>query len=255
MDDTGVTHIPSGNVRLLSPQHWARAINGSNRTKSKSAGETTTADSTTLFWSNGRYRLTIPMCPKTNVATFKSAPGYKEYQAFCEQAEFDNTEDIHPIIAEPGVNTGGSDEESKNGTMRLELETTDATWPSPNKRNISEDRLAGRDQVEEKESEIEAKRDSITSEFLSLHYRSGHMSFQKLQVMARQGVIPRKFATSPIPICAACMYGKATKRRWRDKPAKKPKETQEKQPGDKVSVDQMVSPTPGLVTQMTRILS
>ena len=42
MDDTGVTHtfriprsyyIPSGNVRLLSPQHWARSIDGNNRSK------------------------------------------------------------------------------------------------------------------------------------------------------------------------------------------------------------------------------
>ena len=39
LDDTGVTHtfriprsyyIPSGNVRLLSPQHWAKAISGGN---------------------------------------------------------------------------------------------------------------------------------------------------------------------------------------------------------------------------------
>ena len=45
----------------------------------------------------------IPMCPKTNVATFKSAPGYKGYHTFCQQAEFDDTEDIHPIIAEPGI--------------------------------------------------------------------------------------------------------------------------------------------------------
>ena len=52
------------------------------------------------------------------------------------------------------------------------------------------------------------------------------------------------------------MYGKATKREWRDKTKKDPEESREPmKPGDKVSVDQMVSPTPGFVAQMTGILT
>ena len=258
MDDTGVTHtfriprsyyIPSGNVRLLSPQHWARSIDGNNR--SKSAGETTTADNTILFWDHGRYKLTIPMCPKTNVATFKSAPGYKEFHSFCDQAEFDGTEDICPLIADPGIDVESSDDEHADN----KINSTNSPWLSTSERNPSERRLTGSNRLKEMGTEVDVKRDNITSEFLNMHYRSGHMSFKKLQVMAKQGIIPSKFASSPIPVCSACMYGKATKRRWRDKPSKVPKEVQELQPGDKVSVDQMVSPTPGLVAQMTGILT
>lgn len=91
LDDSGSIHefriprsyyIPSGKVRLLSPQHWAQSISGKNRRNGNAAGETTTGDKTVLFWENGRYKLTIPMCSKTNVATFQTAPGYKGYQLF-----------------------------------------------------------------------------------------------------------------------------------------------------------------------------
>ena len=53
------------------------------------------------------------------------------------------------------------------------------------------------------------------------------------------------------PICSACMYAKATRKPWRNKINKEFKNKQVNKPGDLVSVDQMVSPTPGLVAQMT----
>jgi hypothetical protein len=30
--------------------------------------------------------MTIPLVPRTNVATFQTAPGYKRFQAFCAEA-------------------------------------------------------------------------------------------------------------------------------------------------------------------------
>ena len=73
--------------------------------------------------------------------------------------------------------------------------------------------------------------------------------------MAQQGVIPWRLATCPIPVCSSCMYSKATKRQWRYKTAKNDKQGKmELHPGDVVSVDQLVSPTPGLIAQMTRFL-
>jgi hypothetical protein len=70
--------------------------------------------------------------------------------------------------------------------------------------------------------------------------------------MARQGILPKRLATCPIPLCPTCLYGKATKRPWRNKPeekfAKVPKPTI---PGTIVSVDMLTSPTPGLIAHMT----
>ena len=171
---------------------------------------------------------------------------------FCERAEIGDEEDTNPLIAEPGVNMESSEDEDAMDEGSTNIGTK---WTSLNDRNSSEVRLTGENQLKVTENEEDAKRSSLTSEFLNIHYRSGHMSFRKLQVMAKQGAIPRRFATSPIPVCTACMYGRATKRRWRDKPSKSPRDKQEQQPGDKVSVDQMVSPTPGLIAQMTGILT
>jgi hypothetical protein len=54
------------------------------------------------------------------------------------------------------------------------------------------------------------------------------------------------------------MYAKATKRPWRGKQSKQGKNEeipQPRPPGQIVSVDQLVSPTPGLIAQMTGTLT
>lgn len=70
--------------------------------------------------------------------------------------------------------------------------------------------------------------------------------------MAQRGIIPRRLAKCPTPVCTACLYGKATKRPWRSKVSSE--EQRERfiatKPGEVVSVDMMTSPTPGFVAQM-----
>jgi hypothetical protein len=57
-------------------------------------------------------------------------------------------------------------------------------------------------------------------------------------------------------MCTACAYGKASQKAWRGKPSKKgPINQTDLQAGDVVSVDQMVSPIPGLVAQITGVLT
>jgi hypothetical protein len=49
-----------------------------------------------------------------------------------------------------------------------------------------------------------------------------------------------------------CLYAKATKRPWQSKPKKTGNDgLKPTRPGQVVSVDQLVSPTPGLIAQMT----
>ena len=193
------------------------------------------------------------MCPKTNVATFQTAPDYKRFQLFCQQAELEDP--TSPIIADPNIHSDVDD----SHTTGERLTDIDDIWQHPNNKNPSEFKLTGkRDAMGwgKEIKEIEYRNDNLAMEFLSLHCRAGHVSFAaKLQQMARQGSIQRKFSSCPIPVCAACMYGKATRKRWRDKPSKREAEKIELKPGDKVSVDQMVSPTPGLMAQMTGILT
>ena len=66
--------------------------------------------------------------------------------------------------------------------------------------------------------------------------------------MARAGLIPRDLATVDPPTCPGCAYGKAHKKPWRSKGIRNRKSIRKATaPGDVVSVDQLVSPTPGFV--------
>ena len=52
---------------------------------------------------------------------------------------------------------------------------------------------------------------------LQYHCDFGHVSFKKLQIMAKEGIIPKHLASCPIPTCSAYLCGMMTKRNWRDK--------------------------------------
>ena len=93
------------------------------------------------------------------------------------------------------------------------------------------------------------------AELLMAHHRFQHISFSKLQEMAHQGILPRRLAQCKIPSCSACLYGKATKRAWRSKQERQSQQNQVLKPGKVISVDQMVSPVPGLIAQMVGFLT
>lgn len=88
---------------------------------------------------------------------------------------------------------------------------------------------------------------------LTLHLRYNHIPFKRIQHMAKLGYIPKRLATIPLPICKACLYDRSTKRKWQHKtPTQghkwiRPATT----PGEVISTDQLISPTPGLISQMT----
>ena len=93
------------------------------------------------------------------------------------------------------------------------------------------------------------------AELLMAHHRFQHISFSKLQEMAHQGILPWRLAQCKIPSCSTCQYGKATKRAWRLKQEKQRQNIKTLNPGEVISVDQMVSPVPGLIAQMVGFLT
>ena len=62
------------------------------------------------------------------------------------------------------------------------------------------------------EASLDSAREEPTAELLRYHQKFGHPPMRRLRAMARQGTIPRRLSTCPIPVCGSCMYGKATKR-------------------------------------------
>ena len=95
---------------------------------------------------------------------------------------------------------------------------------------------------------------TIMAEYLDMHNKFQHISFKRLREMSKQGIIPRKYKDLPFPTCYACLYAKATRKRTREK-GNQIKQDVANTPGAMVSVDQLISPTPGLIAQMTGILA
>ena len=93
------------------------------------------------------------------------------------------------------------------------------------------------------------------AELLMAHHRFQHISFSKLQEMAHQGILPWRLAQCKILSCSTCLYGKATKRAWRLKQEKQRQNITTLNPGEDISVDQMVSAVPGLIAQMVDFLT
>ena len=91
---------------------------------------------------------------------------------------------------------------------------------------------------------------NLAVEILQVHHQYNHIGFGKLQAMAKSGLLPRRLANCPIPVCSACLCGKATRRKWRDKPKKQLATKKVTRLGQCVSVDMLKSPVPGLIAQM-----
>ena len=101
------------------------------------------------------------------------------------------------------------------------------------------------------EEEMQKPTENDSAELLRYHHKFGHVSFARLQAMARQGTLPAKLAKCPIPLCASCFYGKATKRATATKtPVSILPQKKITQPGQVVSVDCLTSADPGLIAQM-----
>jgi hypothetical protein len=95
--------------------------------------------------------------------------------------------------------------------------------------------------------------DKPQDELMRQHIRLGHLPFFKLKALAEQGILPRKILHCRAPKCAACMYAKATRRPWRYSSTEGPQPVQPRMataPGECVSIDQLESSTPGLITQL-----
>ena len=105
-DDSGKIHtfeipnsyyIPSCELRLLSPQHWAQTRNPVDRETTRCI---TSSVNVYLRWTNGdeSYELTLPLNKRgSNVGTLYSHPDYNKYDLFCQAAAITIADDNDPI--------------------------------------------------------------------------------------------------------------------------------------------------------------
>ena len=221
-------YSPAGGVRLLSPQHFAQQTGDLTGT-----GSTTNGRQVTLHWQNRTANLTIPLSPLDNVATFHLAPGFKNYKTYCQQA------------AVQQQTTAVLDQEKVH---QLDLPTnghsirpwSNAIHPLDGKKQIQQNMIPS--------TAMESKE----QEYLQLHSTLGHIHPDRMQLMVQQGTLPAKYRNCRLPFCASCAYGKSTRKPWRSHSTPNTDEASRPQrPGECVSVDQLISPTPGLIAQMS----
>ena len=125
-------------------------------------------------------------------------------------------------------------------------------WVPPRRADFD---MNGRNKVD-RNDHLMTRKLNLEGELLQIHYNMGHIHPDRLKMMAEQGVIPPKYRHIKMPFCAACAHGKASRRPWRSRTVNnRDKSASPKVPGETVSVDQMISPTPGLVAQMTGMLT
>ena len=276
-DDDGVTHeftIPNtyynakSPYRLLSPQHYAQITND-NYPKKRGTWCGTFDDAIELHWDQCKYKRTIRLDTLVNIALVRSAPGYKRFHAFCHEigqieASILNENEMYSMPAETNMvsdNDGSEDEadatddEQDDDSINTENEEP-ATRRHPDLPNdvFSDLRDDGEATVIPEDEDVQYS--TAQAELLAWHYRLGHSPFAKIRQMSARGDLPAYLSTCKIPKCAACMYGKATKRAWRSKsPVNSLRTPPATAPGAVVAIDQMISSTQGLIGQMRGFLT
>ena len=269
-------YVPSGGCRLLSPQHWAKTQVGGGISKvhMNGYGETTTFDKCVLFWNRRHNQLDVQLGPNDNVATFYLAPGFNNFSLFCQQCNIDyHQSQEEPITAMPaGVITDDENDDDDDDVIppkpkyhsfwdtlttkfsRKPVDKNKSRNPQPRSTDFD---LNGPTRTGEPppvviDEEEEKQHTTPAQILLRYHHRFNHISMAKLQNMAKQGIIPRHLAKIHPPACSACLFSKMTRRQWRNKRRKHWSDGKPiNKPGDLISVDQLRSPTPGLVAQLT----
>ena len=83
---------------------------------------------------------------------------------------------------------------------------------------------------------------------LTIHESLGHTSFHIIRLVCLAGILLRELAKVAPPLCPRCSYGKFNRRPWRQKGKSNLKKIKNVTiPGQVVSVNQLVSYTPGLI--------
>jgi len=276
-DDKGKTHhwvIPNtfynsqSPFRLLSPQHWAQ-----ERREWRGTGCITYFDAVELFWSHAKFGKMIELDPAMNVALLRSAPGYSHFSSFCagihdlkwalDESEFLCMPCVPELVTDDEMSESDTSDVEPTTCRHPDIPDKVFVQPTDNHRaaisdpidtmhfNLQPERTV---HVVTEDEDVQGL--SPQAELLVWHYRLGHISFRRILKMVERGDLPKRLLSVTILKCAACLCGKATLRAWRTRaPVNKFRAPPATSPGAVVAVDQLVSSTPGLISQMKGFLT
>jgi hypothetical protein len=105
------------------------------------------------------------------------------------------------------------------------------------------------DSVENESTTSQCKPEEL---LMAWHIKLAHILFKTIQHMSTIGHLPKSLAKQTPPKCQGCMYEKATRIPWRVKGNQRTIKSTT-QPGEFISVDQMESSYPGIISQLKGI--
>jgi transposase InsO family protein len=246
------SYVPSADIRMLSPQHWAQVTNDLRGTQCVTYG-----DCFLLKWDKKRFRKTIPISPSLtkNVGIMTSACGNNPHQSLCNDLEagsptlaFSSTIDFNSEAA-----TAPDTDSDISTTVSTSLNIR-----SPNTEESTQHPLLVTFRDELDKLEQHPTLGDKNQEYMHWHYRLSHASFPTMLSMAKSKLLPQEITSilkgmarhrQKPPLCSDCICSKMCRKQWKqkDEKAKKPNARARLLPGDIVSVDQLVSSTPGLI--------
>ena len=152
----------------------------------------TNADHVILKWNDGQNHLTVPLDPKTNIATLQLAHGYTHYKALCNTAELHiHGEDNNPLLVDATYISDDDEAQDAStfhtGRQSLSLVGDAIDWGKPITASFNLDGPNPNVIPNEEDRNKDGK--TNTGKLLNPYKRFGHISFKELQVMARLGLI------------------------------------------------------------------
>ena len=273
-DDSGTAHeiLIKGalfgatlGMRLLSPQHWAQQAND-HLPKQKGTRVITDDHEVTMQWKQRSLTKTIPLSKTSNIAILRTAGGFSQFRAFAASFDDDLLAFRHEFTS---VHDQGLQVPPASGahppTCQPCTPTTASKSPAPpvkppdpkltdslNLQNFHVSETL----MQEIHEEQEQATDGISPRSIAYwwHCRLGHLPLARLKMLAHTEQIPKCILKVQELPCAACIYGKQTRRPWRGNQVRRTI-FPAKAPGDCVSVDQLKSTTAGFVAQLKGILT
>jgi hypothetical protein len=195
-------------------------------------------------------------------------PGLKQFAIFCEDAGIDATSDDTVAMPADIISASDDDEEEEDctkarkqlsepwapsktmETTRTESEET-ATFKVNGPESTVATQLRHTLPIILPDKELRQPVNEML-QLLAWHHQYGHIPMRKLEEMTKQGILPRQLAKCNVPTCSACLFARATKCPWRGKTRRDA--DNDKAPttiGEVLLIDQLESPTPGQIAQMT----
>ena len=263
-DNAGLVHvlviqgaylIPDAATRILSPQHLAQQANH-HYPKEEGTGLLTTSKNITLFWSQRRFTKTVLLDPRTNVGLTTTATGTRYFHAFCASSNEEETKETN-IFTTHVIPDDEDDESFQQGDPVAPPEdeadepvvspeqSQDTPGPGPSTTLVDLGPISHVIPEDEEPTSLNPH-----DELLRWHYGMGHLPFNQIKQLVQTGQLPKRLLTVKKPFCAACKYGKMTKRPWRVKGDNKHVTKTTTQPGQVLSVDQLESNSPWLIAQL-----